>query len=257
MSVPFYLKDMTDTKIDVRFDFTTDTPTFWENYWDNDMGKSTVDPDFASKKLKEYHQKIWSKALPNGENFDLKDGGNSNYLEWRDFRFGSDSITTSFRNKRNESLIKKVINAVPNYKEFIENYVRKTYTIGGAIIFPKMMGGINQARGCNHKIRDRFDLTLECIRRYYNNEDSPLYKVLLTNKNFFGLFLDFKGYVDFFFLQDLVDENYNHVKFWLGNGNFEDSPIPRDVSEYMQWIENEIQFVEKRNKRIEQFFEEQ
>ena len=37
---------------------------------------------------------------------------------------------------------------------------------------------INGARGFNAKIRDRFDLTLECIRRHYRNEDSPLTDVL-------------------------------------------------------------------------------
>lgn len=47
-------------------------------------------------------------------------------------------------------------------------------------------------------ISDRWDLTLECIRRYYNGEDSPLYNVFLNDKAFFDLFVDFKGYVDFF-----------------------------------------------------------
>ncbi|MBR7163081.1 MAG: hypothetical protein IKD35_03810 [Clostridia bacterium] len=246
---------MTETKIDVSFDFTTDTPSYWENYWDSEMGKSSADPDILSKKMREYHKLVWSKELPNGSFLNLKFGTATQYLTWNEFRFGSDSIATSFRNKRNESLIKKVISAVPNYKEFIESYVRKTYTIGGVIIFPKMMGGINQTRGCNHKIRDRFDLTLECIRRYYNNDDSPLYEALLRNKKFFDLFLDFKGYVDFFFLQDLVDEDYNHVNFLIGNGSFEDSPIPRDVSEYLLWIEKQMQFVEKRNNRIKQHFD--
>ena len=33
---------------------------------------------------------------------------------------------------------------------------------------------INVARGCHHQINGRFDLTVECIRRYYVDEPSPL-----------------------------------------------------------------------------------
>ena len=110
-------------------------------------------------------------------------------------------------------------------------------------------------RGLNRKIRDRFDLTLECIRRYYNNEKSPLYETLLKNEDFFNLFVDFKGYVDFFFLQDLVNVEYSEIKFWLGNGNFDENPVPKTVKEYLLWMENQMRFVEKRNKRIEQYYE--
>ena len=39
---------------------------------------------------------------------------------------------------------------------------------------------INVARGLNKKIADRMDLTLECIRRHYLGEDSPLRDVLGT-----------------------------------------------------------------------------
>ena len=33
---------------------------------------------------------------------------------------------------------------------------------------------VNQARGCLKKISDRFDLTVECIRRHYARQSSPL-----------------------------------------------------------------------------------
>ena len=46
---------------------------------------------------------------------------------------------------------------------------------------------INGARGVNHKIQDRFDLTLECIRRFYLNEFSPLKDTLNRYKTFFKL----------------------------------------------------------------------
>ena len=237
-------------KLDINFDFTTDTPNYWKNYWNNEMGGSFVDPDSKSETLKKYHKEIWSKPLPNGEIMNLTEGYGKNYLTWKDFRFSSDSIITSFRYQKYRFMIKQVMNYLPNYKDFIENFTRKSYTIGGEIIFPKMKGSINQTRGCNPFIVDRFDLTLECIRRFYNNEKSPLFDVLSRNKAFFDLFVNFKGYVDYFYLQDLVSPDYSRVIFWLGNGNFEKYPLPKTIEEYLSWIDKQLQFVSKRNKRI-------
>ena len=71
-----------------------------------------------------------------------------------------------------------------NYCGFVEDFLYKTYTIGGEIIFPKHARSINQARGVNPLICDRFDLTLECIRRYYVGVSSPLYEVLCGDGRF-------------------------------------------------------------------------
>ena len=237
--------------IDISQNMADLTPHFWDGYWSDDMGKSSSDPDRKCLLLQEYHCILWSKKLPNGSILDLKKGYGKNYLTWGNFRFGSDSIIVSFRYENNKKMIYEVMKAVPNYKDFIENYVKKAYTIGGFIIFPKQKGGINQVRGCNYQIRDRFDLTLECIRRYYIGEKSPLSTVLEKNKDFFDLFIDFKGYVDFFFLQDLVCDNYNKVIFWLGDGDMNQSPLPKTVNEYLLLIEKELEFVQKRNNRIE------
>lgn len=182
---------------------------------------------------------------------DLSIGSGANYLTWKNFRFGSDSITASFRYKGYKSTIEKVERTLPCYKSFMEDFIRKSYTIGGTIIFPKWYGGINQTRGCNKYIKDRWDLTLECIRRYYNNEQSPLYDTLIKDKSFFDLFKNFKGYVDFFYLQDCVSDDYNSVVFWIGNGEFKPNPLPKTVEEYLQWINNELEFVKKRNARIQ------
>ena len=111
---------------------------------------------------------------------------------------------------------------------------------------------MNQARGCSRKISDRWDLTLECIRRYYSGEPSPLDTALQRSKAFFDLFVDFKGYVDFFLLQDCVDENYN-VKFWLDTPLFVSMPMPKNLDEYYKWIDSQLDFVAKRGKRIEEY----
>lgn len=238
--------------INVNFDFTSDTPHYWDNAWDNNnvIWVSKIDPDSDSSTLQQYHKLLWSKPLPNGEVMDLKAGYGANYLTWKEFRFGSDSITASFRYVRYKSMIEQVAKAMPNYTNFMENYIRRSYTIGGAIIFPKWHGGINQSRGWNAFIRDRWDLTLECIRKFYLGETSPLYATLLKDKAFFDLFKDFKGYIDFFFLQDCVTQDYTAVKIWLGDGQFKSNPLPKTIEEYLYWLEKQLEFVELRNARI-------
>lgn len=98
----------------------------------------------------------------------------------------------SFRHSDKKALLDEVKEKVSDYKPFVEKYVRDFYTIGGMIIFPQRRFSLNCARGCHQRIRDRWDLTLECIRRYYQGEESPLYKSLLKDKDFFDLFVDFK-----------------------------------------------------------------
>lgn len=240
------------TFIDVDFDFTLDTPNYWDNFWKNNngLGSGNSDPDASSKMLQHYHQILWSKTLPNGELMKLQLGSGANYLTWKGFRFGSDSIIASFRYEKYRYMLERVQQELPNYKEFMEDYLHKSYTIGGSIIFPKRRGGINQTRGCASLIRDRWDLTLECIRRYYNGESSPLYATLCHDKEFFDLFIDFKGYIDFFYLQDCVTEDYNKVIMWLDNDNFTTDPLPLTVDSYLLWIQRELDFVKKRNQRI-------
>ena len=238
--------------INVDFDFTSDTPGYWEGFWAGNagLGGSKMDPDSASRTLQKYHQILWSRELPNGEVMDLQIGEGTDYLTWKDFRFGSDSIIASFRYEKCRGLIEEVMKAVPDYRGFVENFLHQTYTIGGEIVFPKHARSINQMRGCNKSICDRFDLTLECIRRFYLGEESPLYEVLDVDKRFFELFVDFRGYVEFFLLQDLVNDDYSGVKFWGEWNGFGDEPIPKSVEEYLEFIEGELEFVKKRNRRI-------
>ncbi len=241
--------------IDVTFDFTSDTKGFWDGFWErNDgLGAGGADPDSRSKTLRMYSQLLWSKPLPNGEVMELEDGKSKYYLRWKDFYFSNDSITASFRYYRNRPFLEKVKEVVGDYHQFVESYLHKLYQIGGEVIFPSAIGGINQTRGFRSEIRDRWDLTLECIRRYYNGEDSPLKEVLDKNKPFFDLFVDFRGYVDFFFFQDCVDETYSKVNLWLKTSLFIKNPIPTEVEQYLDFIDKEIDFVEKRNKRISDY----
>lgn len=237
--------------IDVNFDFTTDTPKYWENF---KVGENCKDPDAWSPTLRKYQQLLYSKKLPNGEILDLQMGNDpEHYLYWKDFRFGSDSIINMYIHHKTLSwLISDVKKQIDNFDKFYEEYLRKSYTIGGEIIFPKYPISINVERGrYNGKIKDRFDLTLECIRLFYNKEQSPLYYVLKENHKFFELFVDFKGYVDFFYLNDLVTEDYNSVKFYLDFDNFKSNdPRPQTVEEWHTLYNKQMEFLRARNERI-------
>ncbi len=214
--------------------------------YDVQLDSGGKDPDSASKTLRTYQQLLWSKKLPNGEmmNLEIEKG----CLKWKNMWFGSDSITASFLHYR-FPLKEYVEKNIPNFVQFKKDYWHKTYTIGGEIIFPMVRWSMNQARGCSIKICDRWDLTLECIRRYYVGEPSPLDKALEKSRDFFSLFVDFKGYVDFFLLQDCVDNDYN-VKFWLETPLFVSMPMPKDLDEYYRWIDSQLDFVAKRGLRI-------
>ena len=240
------------TPIDVDFDFTTDTSHFWDGFWERKggLGHCGNDPDSHSSTLRRYHGILWSRKLPNGQNMELEEWYLPDYLKWNGMRFASDSITTGFRYERCRPLIESVAASMDDYQGWMESVIRKTYTIGGAIIFPKHPNSINQCRGSNPNIRDRWDLTLECIRRFYSNELNPLSWCLEQDRTFFDLFVDFKGYVDFFLLQDCVSKDYEKVNLWIDTELFVSDPFPKDVDEYMKWIDTNLDFVSRRNARI-------
>lgn len=242
-------------RIDVTFDFTSDTPNYWDGFWDYELGYTKKDPDSKSPTLRKYHQALWSRVLPCGEKMELTDGKSRYYLKWKEMYFGSDSILVSFRHSERKDILEDVKRKVSDYKAFVEKYIRDFYTIGGMTIFPQRRFSINCARGCHPRICDRWDLTLECIRRYYNGEDSPLYKSLSKDKEFFDLFVDFKGYVEYFLMQDCVSEDYGKVELWLGKDYFEKDPVPHNADEYLSFIQKEYEFLGKRNKRIMDFSE--
>lgn len=169
--------------------------------------------------------------------------------ELGEFFLSSDQIGNTYCNVGKMS---HIINQVS--KDEMEYFSNLRATIAGHAIFPakrinnKMT--INGARGVNHKIQDRFDLTLECIRRFYNEEDSPLKEVFKRYADFFHLFQDFQGYVDFFLYQDLTEEDYSKVRFWYPFDDFNTPPLPSNLEEYLSYKEKVIDFIKKRNDRI-------
>jgi hypothetical protein len=230
------LGDM-QTDIDITYDFRRDTPE----------GK---DPDGHSKILRLYHKELWSKPLPCGKLFQLNDAVPGHYLYHQssvgEFSLCSDAVIPTFKWNR------QIQEMVPESE--LEAFNAKGYTIGGMMVFPcNRIDGkwtINQARGCTRSIGDRFDLTLECIRRHYINDTSPLTDVLARYTTFFNLFADFRGYVQFFLLQDLVSDDYSMVHMSQPYDDFSGSPIPTSIAEYRAYESDAVAFIDARNRRI-------
>lgn len=224
------------------------------------------DPDIHSAQLREDLLYLYRKGLPNGVLFDIQKGKDitDDYLVWNGWRFSSDSITNTYTHQKNYQWMIQELEKTAFYEELINKYRAVDYTIGCHIIYPKNNNknnpkshSINQARGTNSKILDRMDLTLECIRRFYNNENSPLYDKLEENSYFFDLFKDktgkngFENYVDFFYLNDLlVNSDYTKINYFLPFDNFERLPKPQDTNEWKVFCEKQIDFINARNIRI-------
>jgi hypothetical protein len=232
-------------KININFDFNIDS--------------NGLDPDSHSPTLKSYHKILWSKALPSGSTFELTDNPPVKYLAYKNSKIqidlSSDSIANSYM-KSKAYPIASLVNEID--ANLVSSFRKLNSTIGGYILFPSQrVGGlmnINGSRGFSRLIADRFDLTLECIRLYYQSKTSPLYMVLDRYEKFFRLFKNFEGYVDFFLLNDLVNPDYS-VNFFLPRAeNFSKVGYPLDKEEYLLYRENSMEFVSNRNKRIGRLF---
>ena len=212
------------------------------------------DPDSHSATLRQYHRHLWSKRLPSGHLYDLKEKVNGTYLyhqsELGTFSLSSDSVVPSFTRWKS---MKHITELFP--EEENEAFRTIGYTIGAMMVFPgnriEGKATINGARGFTRKIADRFDLTLECIRRHYLHQPSPLGEALSRYGDFFELFGSFKGYVDYFLLQDLVEADKSTIKFFMPFDDFQTPSVPGNIEEYVEYRRRSIEFVVARNRRID------
>jgi hypothetical protein len=227
--------------VDTSFDFRTDS--------------NGQDPDFASPKLRRCHKILWSKTLPSGAPFNLDAANGGPYLHHPrskvgEFFLSSDGIIATFSRRPSMS---HIVDQIPSAT--IDEFNTIASTIAGFLVWPGRqidgMWTINQARGCLRNISDRIDLTLECVRRHYEGEDSSLALTLTRYGDFFALFTDFHGYVDFFLLQDLVTDDYSTVRFFMPFDKFETSALPKDVDTYQEYRRLSTEFVHRRNRRID------
>lgn len=214
-----------------------------------------LDPDRYSNRLRGYHRALWGRPLPGGNRLDLDER-----LVSRDppLRLSSDAICPTYLTWKRPSVPSEVRASLD--PEVVRRLVAASGTVGAFIVFPvpdvaiPRTQSINQARGIHPKVRDRFDLTLECIRRHYRGEASPLSDSLEKQRGFFSLFGDFDGYVSFFMLDDLVvgdavtDLTTSEE---LTGAAFDDEPFPgSSVSRFTSYAQHAADFVCRRNARV-------
>ncbi|MHA6668544.1 DUF6994 family protein [Homoserinimonas sp. A447] len=226
--------------IDTSFDFKTEP-------------NCKLDPDRRSPTLQRYQRLLFSKPLPTGAMFTLseKTSGLDRVLRHESdlgaFELSSDTILNSNKGPLN------------SFYEQMPAEVNSAWhrsSIGARLLFPSLQVAgkrtINQERGMSRAIRDRFDLTLEAIRRHYLGVASPLADVLARHGDFFTLFETFKGYVQFFLLDDLVSHQ-GAVRFYLPFDGYEKPPLPATFDEYVAFREAQLDFLAARTTRIEAY----
>jgi hypothetical protein len=222
------------------------------------------DPDRDSERLYLWQHALWGRPVDGIEPFELevvRDRGYRMRLVTGagvEFWLGSDGIIPTWSSPGWTSRFAPDL--VAEIKANRHDFYRIASTIGGYLVFPRNRTGqtgwtINQARGMHPKIADRFDLTLECIRRHYREPDAvnPLGRRLAYYGDFFALFGDFDTYVRFFLLDDLVTAERDGIRSLMTGepvGGFSAPAYAESVAAYAAYRRRSIEFVMARNDRI-------
>lgn len=232
------------------------------------------DPDSWHKGLRESHRFLWSRPLPNGHSWSFapvrgwylknEEPLASEPSEWS---IGSDNFATTHTNAMPDMAA-----AIPGYES---RHLHEFCTIGGYIVFPNGLAqtratdvkprrlNINQAKGWEKRIFDRFDLTLEAIRLYFSGittrDANPIGDVLDAYGWFFDAFGKgadgFQAYVDYGFLNPMVSDG--HVVPLLGDTlDFGNARPDRSESDYYDYIAAQRAAVSDRNKLITRWWEQ-
>lgn len=237
------------------------------------------DPDTYSSNLQRWHQRLWSRTLPDGTGLDLTPQRRALLEKRSGLALTSDAAVPAWERWGQVQALK------PEAEQLLQAQGRgsihelgwRLYDMGCFVLFPGLQVGrgqhtINQARGCLRRIADRLDLTLECIRRYYEQPPdasapeppegykltNPLGPVLHRYRTFFDLFGAFENYVAFWMLQDLVTDGLDRpqVRFLMprdepGPYNFQrERGLPRTAQAYCDYLIAADDFVQARNRRL-------
>lgn len=221
------------------------------------------DPDRYCERLYQWHQSLWSRAVPGvtGFELDIVEGYVFEVLlravNGTQVRLASDSIIPTWSSDGWKSM--RGAHLTSEIESDTDDFYRTACTIGGYILFPRSGPGqsgdtLNTLRGKNRTIADRLDLTLECIRRHYvrDDTDTPLRARLDTDSAFFALCDSFDAYVRLFLLDDLVTENRRVLSLMTGEpiGTFHTPGYATTPAEYAAYRTRSIAFVQARNDRI-------
>lgn len=140
-------------------------------------------------------------------------------------------------------------------------------TLGGHIVFPRGEGNstVNQARGGEKGYYDRIDLTLFAIKQLFEKKEISnelMEKAWKNYSDWFDLFGKeenaFKAFVDFFKLNDFVDEKYeiyDLTTFDSDNASYSflcnDKPwIPNNPTSFKKYANGTNYAIMLRNKRL-------
>jgi hypothetical protein len=227
------------------------------------------DPDEVNPQLREAHRLLWSKPPRRGEVLVLSAHKWSDYLKvvstpdgWT---VGSDNFATAHAN------------ALRPFAEgldgFADGHLCEFCTVGGYIVFPNQLAqqlptsinstarrwSVNQARGMERQISDRFDLTLEAIRLFYDGtlhrSENPIGDVLEAYGWWFDLFgkgVDgLLAYANFFFLTPMLDAQGRVKPFEPLTLAFDHALPKNDETAYRAYIAAQVDFVRRRNEHVQ------
>lgn len=247
---------------DLSFNYETDMPA-----------RSGADADSDSPKLRLDHELLWTKELRSGVTFApvAPRVRRQGYLIWTSpsgaqHWYGSDAITHSYTNWGSPKTLAQAKAELT--EEQRRRYLSPPYTIASSIIWPVRSNDlptINTARGfgpTGRILRDRIDLTLECIRCHYEDADNTLASVLSAYGDFFVLFDGFAEFTTFFHLQDLIRQDFSAVQSLMRPGDiltqsdFEREATPTTVEEYVTYREATLEFISRRGHRMADWVEE-
>ena len=211
---------------------------------------------------------LWSKSLPDGRLLQLSTPSWSAYLQVASlagrWTLGSDNFATTHAN------------ALPTSSRaldsFADGHLCDFCTIGGYIVFPNGLAqhvptsvngsvrrwSLNQARGMERRISDRFDLTLEAIRMFYSGvvhrSENPIGDVLEAYRWWFDLFgrgaEGFLAYADFFFLTPMLDSRGLVKPFGPLTLAFADALPSGDEATYRAYVADQRAFVSSAEQLI-------
>ncbi len=222
------------------------------------------DPDRDCPRLYAWHRALWGRSVPGVPPLELSVTSGRGFemalrtADGPEFRLASDGIiptwsSSGWARSFGADLVAEVARDA-------DDFYRIASTIGGYILFPRNRIGqagstINQARGVDPRIADRFDLTLECIRLHYSNPaaENPLGERLAYYADFFALFGDFDGYVRLFLLDDLVTADRGAVLSLMSGeplSVFGAPALAVSPAQYAEYRRRSIAFVRERNARI-------
>jgi hypothetical protein len=227
-----------------------------------------LDPDKVNPDLRDAHRLLWGKAPRGGAVLGLSALRWSDYLKVvstaDDWTLGSDHFAAIHYNA--------LRTLAEGLDGLTDGHLCQFCTIGGYIVFPNQLAqqrpttinrtarhwSINQARGMDGRISDRFDLTLEAIRLFYegivHRDENPIGDVLEAYRWWFELFGrgadGFEAYADFFFLNPMLDE-HRRVKPFGSLPLVFDHALPKDdETAYRGYVADQLDFVSRRNELI-------